>query len=61
VHVGLAQLANDTISVRRVADRLHRRIVSWNRHATGSHWAAHGAPGTWIEDVQGFLRELQDP
>jgi pimeloyl-ACP methyl ester carboxylesterase len=58
VPVALAQFANDTISIRRLAERLHQRIVSWNRYATGSHWAAHSEPDLYVADVRAFVRML---
>ncbi len=54
--VALAQFANDTVSIRRLAAETHRNLLAWNAYATGSHWAAHSAPAVWVADVQAFVR-----
>jgi pimeloyl-ACP methyl ester carboxylesterase len=56
VPVALAQFANDTVSIRRLAERFHRRITAWNTYEVGSHWAAHSAPQVYVSDVQAFVR-----
>ncbi len=61
VPVALAGFANDTVSIRRLAEPLHRRIVAWNTYGTGSHWAAHSAPETYVADVRAFVRALRSP
>jgi pimeloyl-ACP methyl ester carboxylesterase len=58
VPVGLAQFANDTVSVRRIAERLHHNIVAWNVYDTGSHWAASSAPDAWVADVRAFVARV---
>jgi hypothetical protein len=57
--VALAGFANDTVSIRRLAAEVHRNIVAWNTYSTGSHWAAHRAPETWVADVRAFVREFR--
>jgi hypothetical protein len=44
VPIGLAAFANDFQSIRRLAERDHRRVVQWNRYDVGGHYAAHQAP-----------------
>jgi hypothetical protein len=44
VPVALANFANDTVSIRRLAEETHRNLVALNVHGNGKHWAAHGAP-----------------
>ena len=34
-------------------------IVSWNVYDTGSHFAAHDAPGLLVDDIRGFFRQLR--
>lgn len=61
VPVALARFANDTVSIRRLAGEAHRNLVAWNAYETGSHWAAHSAPGVWVADVRSFVQRLAQP
>lgn len=56
--VAVAGFANDTVSIRRTAERLHRRIVAWTSYDVGSHWAAHSAPEAYVEDVRRFVQKI---
>ena len=59
VPVALAQFANDTQSIRRLAAEHHHNITAWNVYDVGSHWAAHSAPQTWLDDVRSFVLALR--
>jgi epoxide hydrolase len=59
VPVALAQFANDTQSIRRLAAEDHRQLAAWNVYGFGSHWAAHSAPDTWIADLRAFVAGLR--
>lgn len=56
VPIGLASFAYDFRPVRRLAERDHRNIVSWNEYDRGGHWAAYDAPDLLLEDIRGFFR-----
>jgi hypothetical protein len=60
VPIGLASFANDFRPVRRLAERDHSNIVSWNEYDRGSHWSAYDAPDLLLEDIRGFFRLLRD-
>jgi hypothetical protein len=40
----VAIFAEDFQTIRKLAERDHRGIVSWNRYERGSHFAPHDAP-----------------
>jgi hypothetical protein len=62
---GLAMFAGDFQSIRRLADRDHSNIVSWNSYDPGlpaggprdaaGHYAAHQATGLLIGDIRQFF------
>jgi epoxide hydrolase len=56
---GVAIFAADFQSVRRLADRDHANIVSWNRYDRGSHFAPHDAPDLLVHDIRAFFRALR--
>lgn len=56
---GVAIFADDFQSVRRLADRDHANIVSWNRYDRGSHFAPHDAPDLLLDDLRRFFRPLR--
>jgi epoxide hydrolase len=56
--IGLASFAFDFKPLRRLAERDHKNIVSWNDFDRGSHWAAHDAPDLLVEDIRQFFRRL---
>jgi pimeloyl-ACP methyl ester carboxylesterase len=58
VPVALAMFANDTVSIRKLAEETHQNLVAWNSYGIGSHWAAHSAPAEWITDVRAFVRQV---
>ena len=45
--------------LRRLDERDHANIVSWNEYQTGSHWATQDAPGPLAGDIRGFFRKLR--
>ena len=47
VPVGLAQFANDFVSIRHFAERDHHNIVSWNSYDAPGHYAARQPPAYW--------------
>ncbi|MFF0572437.1 epoxide hydrolase family protein [Streptosporangium saharense] len=59
VPLGLANFAEDFPSIRPLAERDHRNIVSWNVYESGSHFAAHTAPDLLIDDLRSFFRALR--
>jgi pimeloyl-ACP methyl ester carboxylesterase len=59
VPTGLASFAYDFRPLRRLAERDHANIVSWNEYQTGSHWATQDAPGPLAGDIRGFFRKLR--
>ncbi|GAA3262545.1 epoxide hydrolase family protein [Nonomuraea helvata] len=59
VPLGLANFAWDFPSIRPLAERDHKNIVSWNVYGTGSHFAAHDVPDLLIDDLRGFFRRLR--
>jgi epoxide hydrolase len=56
---GLASFAFDFKPLRRLAERDHNNIVSWNDYDHGSHWAAHDAPDLLIDDIRQLFRQLR--
>jgi epoxide hydrolase len=56
---GLASFAFDFKPLRRLAERDHKNIVSWNDYDRGSHWAAHDAPDLLLADIREFFRQLR--
>jgi hypothetical protein len=56
---GVAIFAEDFQSIRRLAERDHANIVSWNRYDRGSHFAPHDAPDLLLEDLRQFFRGLR--
>ncbi|WP_431877215.1 alpha/beta fold hydrolase [Amycolatopsis sacchari] len=59
VPLGLAAFANDFQSIRRFAERDHVNIVSWHTYDEGSHYAAHDATKTLVNDVVTFFEGLR--
>jgi epoxide hydrolase len=57
--MGLASFANDFKPVRRLAERDHTNIVSWNDHPRGGHWASQDAPDLLLQDIRQFFRALR--
>ncbi|HET6213352.1 MAG TPA: epoxide hydrolase [Micromonosporaceae bacterium] len=60
VPLGLAMAEGDFISIRRLAERDHKNIVSWNRYPRGSHYAAHLEPDQLSGDIREFFRRVRD-
>jgi hypothetical protein len=58
VPLGLASFALDFTPLRRLAERDHKNIVSWNEYDRGGHWAAHDAPDLLVSDIRQFFRQL---
>ena len=56
---GLASFAFDFKPLRRLAERDHTNIISWNDYDRGSHWAAHDAPDLLVGDIRQFFRGLR--
>jgi epoxide hydrolase len=56
---GVAIFAEDFQSVRKLADRDHANIVSWNRYDRGSHFSPHDAPDLLLADIREFFRPLR--
>ena len=59
VPLGLANFAFDFQSVRPLAQRDHKNIVSWHTYDRGSHYAAHDAHDLLVADLQAFFRNLR--
>jgi pimeloyl-ACP methyl ester carboxylesterase len=59
VPLGLAMADGDFISIRRLAERDHKNIVSWRRYPSGSHYAAHLVPNQLSGDIRQFFRALR--
>ncbi len=53
---GVFVAAGDFQSIRRFAERDHRRIVHWTESDRGGHYAAHLAPDRFAGDVRDFFR-----
>lgn len=56
---GLASFANDFKPLRRLAERDHGNIVSWNDYPRGGHWASQDAPDLLIQDIRQFFRRFR--
>ena len=56
---GVAIFAEDFQSVRKLADRDHSNIVSWNHYDRGSHFSPHDAPDLLLADIREFFRPLR--
>ena len=56
---GVAIFAEDFQSVRKLADRDHANITSWNRYDRGSHFSPHDAPDLLLADIRDFFRPLR--
>jgi epoxide hydrolase len=56
---GVAVFAEDFQTIRKLAERDHKGIVSWNRYDRGSHFAPHDAPDLLLDDVRKFFRDLR--
>jgi hypothetical protein len=56
---GVAIFAEDFQTIRRLAERDHRRIISWNRYERGSHFAPYDASDLLLGDLRQFFRSLR--
>ena len=56
---GVAIFAEDFQSVRKLADRDHANIISWNHYDRGSHFSPHDAPDLLLADIRDFFRPLR--
>jgi hypothetical protein len=56
---GVAIFAHDFQSIRRLAERDHANITSWNRYPTGSHFATRDATDLLANDIRSFYRDLR--
>ena len=56
---GVAIFAEDFQSVRKLADRDHANIISWNHYDRGSHFSPHDAPDLLLADIRDFFRQLR--
>jgi hypothetical protein len=56
---GVAIFAEDFQTIRKLAERDHKGIVSWNRYERGSHFAPQDAPDLLLDDIRRFFRELR--
>jgi epoxide hydrolase len=56
---GVAIFAEDFQSVRKLADRDHANIISWNHYNRGSHFSPHDAPDLLLADIRDFFRPLR--
>jgi epoxide hydrolase len=56
---GVAIFAEDFQTVRKLADRDHANIISWNRYDRGSHFSPHDAPDLLLADIRDFFRPLR--
>ncbi len=54
VPIGYCGFAFDMHPIRALAERDHRRIISWNLHDRGSHWSAQDAPDLLVADLRAF-------
>jgi pimeloyl-ACP methyl ester carboxylesterase len=61
VPIGLAQFRDDQRAIRRLAERRHSNIVSWNVYDAAGHWAAHQAPDLLVGDLRAFFAPLRVP
>ncbi|SBT52176.1 epoxide hydrolase family protein [Micromonospora narathiwatensis] len=58
VPLGLANFAWDFQSIRTLAERDHKNIVSWHTYDRGGHFAAHEAPDLLVADLRRFFATL---
>jgi epoxide hydrolase len=56
---GVAIFAEDFQTVRKLADRDHTNIISWNHYDRGSHFSPHDAPDLLLADIREFFRPLR--
>jgi epoxide hydrolase len=56
---GVAIFAQDFQTIRRLAERDHANIVSWNRYDRGSHFAPYDASDLVLDDIRQFFRALR--
>ena len=56
---GVAIFAEDFQSVRKLADRDHANIISWNHYDRGSHFSPHDAPDLLLADIREVFRPLR--
>jgi epoxide hydrolase len=56
---GVAIFAEDFQSVRKLADRDHAKIVSWNYYDRGSHFSPHDAPDLLLADIREVFQPLR--
>jgi epoxide hydrolase len=56
---GVAIFAEDFQTIRKLAERDHQGIVSWNRYERGSHFAPHDASDLLLGDIRRFFRDLR--
>lgn len=54
VPLGLAMAGGDFISIRRLAERDHKNIVSWRAYDRGGHYQAHLEPAQYVADIEQF-------
>jgi len=56
---GVAIFAEDFQSIRKLAERDHANIISWNRYDRGSHFAPVDAADLLVSDIRDFYRPLR--
>ncbi|WP_262282848.1 epoxide hydrolase family protein [Micromonospora sp. MA102] len=59
VPLGLANFAWDFQSIRTLAERDHKNIVSWHTYDRGGHFAAHQVPDLLAADLRKFFAALR--
>lgn len=59
VPLGVAMGGGDFISIRRLAERDHKNIVSWNRYPNGGHYQAHLEPDRLSADIRQFFQAVR--
>ncbi|MFD2767646.1 epoxide hydrolase family protein [Micromonospora eburnea] len=59
VPLGLANFAWDFQSIRTLAERDHKNIVSWHTYDRGGHFAAHEVPDLLVRDLRQFFAKLR--
>ncbi|KAB1911509.1 hypothetical protein F8274_16985 [Micromonospora sp. AMSO31t] len=57
--LGLANFAWDFQSIRTLAERDHKNIVSWHTYERGGHFAAHQVPDLLVADLREFFAALR--
>ncbi|MEU9509053.1 epoxide hydrolase family protein [Micromonospora sp. NPDC048170] len=58
VPLGLANFPWDFQSIRTLAERDHKNIVSWQTYDRGGHFAAHEVPDLLVDDLRRFFATL---